>query len=121
MKLTPGLVHSFFLEGDETGIDLDDALATYLWDTLRWSGLKYHGESVVSAASLGATLRGWIAVFRVGPPTLQLTGRWEQTETFGDYAKLVVERDRVTETLDRIAGLADEATRTGKRLLHFGI
>ncbi len=96
----------------------------YLWDTLRWSGLSYHGASVssgVAAATLSANLRGWISVFRCGPPTLRLTGAWEQTDAFGSYTKLEVDRDELLQTLERIASWADEASQPGKQLLHFGI
>lgn len=119
-----GLRHTFQLAGETARVDLDDAIATYLWDTLRWSGLDYYGPSVISgaaAATLSANLRGWIAVFRCGPPTLRLTGVWEQTEEFGNYTKLEIDRDALIETLERIASWADEASRPGKQLLHFGI
>lgn len=113
-----------------------DDVISYIWDTLRWipaynpgrrqacSGLNYHGETIIDhrgAEIAGRVFHGWAELFRAGPPSLALTGRYNDDQ--GEYETLVFERDELCGLMERLGEYAACVERSPERLYiyHSGI
>lgn len=124
------------------GVEIDDALVQYIWDTLQWLdtinptksphhaglGLNYHGLTVIDSAGAkkaSRIFRLWADLMKEAPGQIELTGAYELMETDGGtqgaYATIVMDRSEVVARLCSIAEYADRAASGSLFLLHLGV
>lgn len=133
-----------FLPNHSTKITISDDIIWYLSDSLQWvetsnpannsnwngSGLNMYGPTIITttgAVQFARILTAWAILLANGPLILQLTGGWvydvdeKGKKNDGKYDTILVGRDELVTTLQRLVEYANEAQDRGKYILHFGL
>jgi hypothetical protein len=145
-----GPYHDFFLLqdcdgryvdsiGETADIRLADDIVEYLYDSFEWistinpsnpgewrgHGLNRWGPTVVNHTGAGTALRvflAWAELFSAGPPEFELRGPWTTwPDGRSGYTRLLIVRDDLVWTMQKLAGYAQRCTEGKWYILHVGV